>query len=126
MTISQKIGTILRETIASPTTASYAVQNSKGDTVVLRQNGVLRNMDLSGADLSGLNLSGITLDHVNLDNANLTETNLCGANLIGASLDGAILTLTRFQGATLKDVTLQNVRFDASPIGLSKEMINAK
>lgn len=76
--------------------------------------GDLKEQNLTNIDFTGVSLAGKNLERANLAGADLRRVDITGANLRGANLTGANLgsqTLTgQFDGATLKNANLGNVR----------------
>ncbi len=117
MKVFERVKLIISETLGSPSIDSY-VATVGDETIVLKEYGNYKGIDLSNLDLEGAHLEG-----VNLQDANLQNTNLAGAYLDGANLTGANLTDTILAGAHLAKVTIEEdafklAHFDVKPIGI--------
>lgn len=123
MKFRQKIGYIISETFNSPRKDSVVV-TVHGKSVVLREGGNYKGIDLQGADLRGANLDGIILENANLTNSNLTGIHLRNANLHGANLSGVIISGGDMTGIKLdKDALKTVVIGEVIPLGIDSDEI---
>lgn len=91
MKIGDKIGAIIKETFSSPRKNSF-VTSVEGKSVVLREGGNYKNINLRGANLTNAHLENIDLEGADLTGAILVGANLKGANLKKVKFDRAVMT----------------------------------
>ncbi|MEL6468809.1 MAG: pentapeptide repeat-containing protein [Cyanobacteria bacterium J06623_4] len=99
-----------------------AIAANVADVAQLRETGICRACDLSGADLTGEHLIGADLRDANLTDATLAYVNLEGADLTGATLVNTDLSNAFLTNAVIDDAIIQSVDLsDATLIYTSLE-----
>ncbi|QXE86899.1 pentapeptide repeat-containing protein [Geomonas nitrogeniifigens] len=101
MKITDKVKLILGEVFTSSPNTSSFVTSVNGKSVVLRQGGRYKNINLRGANLANANLQDIDLEGADLTDAILSGAQLRRANLKNAKLDRAVLAGADLTGAIL-------------------------
>ncbi|MEO1636276.1 MAG: pentapeptide repeat-containing protein, partial [Cyanobacteria bacterium J06631_9] len=95
---------------------SDAQSANPADIAQLRETGICKSCDLSGADLTGEHLIGADLRDANLTGTQLSYTNLEGADLTGATLIDTDFTGAFLTNALLDNTVIRNVDFSESTL----------